>query len=85
MPNAVARVLNPLQIGIVMALLGAGLLALRHAGPDTYEPMLVLGMIVLMPGIGFILSAGVTWVLARRLGMLPESSAAGPNPPRELL
>lgn len=85
MPNAVARVLTPLQIGIVMALLGAGLLALRHAGPDTYEPMLVLGMIVLMPGIGFILSAGVTWVLARRLGMLPESPAAGSAISRESL
>lgn len=77
MPNAVARILTPLQIGVVMALLGAGLLALRHAGPDTYEPMLVLGMIVLMPGVGFILSAGATWVLARRLGMLPENGAAG--------
>lgn len=75
-PNAVARILTPLQIGVVMALLGAGLLVLRHAGPDTYEPMLVLGMIVLMPGIGFILSAGITWVLARRLGMLPEPAGS---------
>jgi hypothetical protein len=78
MPNAVARVLTPLQIGIVLALLGAGLLALRHAGPDTYEPMFILGMIVLMPGIGFILSAAVTWVLAHRLGLLPEK-ASGPR------
>lgn len=75
MPNAIARVLTPLQIGIVLALLGAGLLALRHAGPDTYEPMLILGMIVLMPGIGFILSAAATWVVARRLGLLPEKSS----------
>src|SRR5581483_2689336 len=75
MPNAIARILTPLQIGIVMALLGAGLLALRHAGPDTYEPMLILGMIVLMPGIGFILSAGATWVLAHRLGLMPENTA----------
>jgi hypothetical protein len=84
MPNAVARILTPLQIGVVMALLGAGLLALRHAGPDTYEPMLVLGMIVLMPGVGFILSAAATWVLARRLGMLPDR-AAGPSGSRESL
>jgi hypothetical protein len=85
MPNAVARVLTPLQIGIVLALLGAGLLALRHAGPDTYEPMLVMGMIVLMPGVGFILSAGVTWVLARRLGMLPEPPSDGSTGARERL
>jgi hypothetical protein len=29
-----------------------------------------------MPGIGFILSAGITWVLAGRLGMIPESVSA---------
>lgn len=78
MPNAVARVLTPLQIGIVLALLGVGLLLLRHAGPDTEVPMLVFGTIALMPGIGFILSAAATWVLAHRLGLLPEKPA-GPQ------
>ena len=73
MPNAVARVLWPLQIGIVMVLLGVGLLFLRNAGPDMSIPMMVLGTVVLMPGIGFILSAGITWVLAGRLGLIPES------------
>jgi hypothetical protein len=76
MPNAVARVLTPLQAGVVMILLGIGLLLLRHAGKDMENPMLVLGTIVLMPGIGFILSAGITWVLAARLGLMPDSSAA---------
>ena len=71
MPNAVARVLTPLQIGVVMVLLGIGLLQLRHAGPDMDVPMLVLGTIALMPGIGFILSAGITWLLAARLGLMP--------------
>lgn len=72
-PNAVARVLTPLQIGVVMALLGVGLLSLRHAGPDMDAPMLVLGTVVLMPGIGFILSAGLTWLLASRLGLMPPA------------
>lgn len=72
-PNAVARVLTPLQIGVVMALLGVGLLSLRHAGPDMDAPMLVLGTVVLMPGIGFILSAGLTWLLAARLGLMPPA------------
>jgi hypothetical protein len=73
-PNAVARVLTPLQIGVVLVLLGTGLMLLRHAGPEMETPMLVLGTVVLMPGIGFILSAGLTWVLAARLGLMP------PNP-----
>lgn len=80
MPNAVARVLTPLQVGVVMSLLGIGLLLLRSAigpgNPEMQISMLVLGTIVLMPGIGFILSAGITWVLAARLGLMPESTAA---------
>jgi hypothetical protein len=36
-------------------------------------PMLVFGTVVLMPGLGFIISAGVTWVLATRLGLMPEN------------
>ena len=72
-PSPVARVLTPLQIGIVMTLLGAGLLNLRHSVPNGGSALLVIGMVVLMPGLGFIISAGITWVLARHLGLMPES------------
>jgi hypothetical protein len=74
-PNAVARVLTPLQIGTVMILLGVGMLLLRHADAEMDTPMLVLGTLVLMPGIGFILSAGITWILAARLGLMPTEAA----------
>ncbi len=74
-PNAVARVLTPLQIGTVMILLGSGCLLLRHASAEMDVPMLVLGTLVLMPGIGFILSAGITWILAARLGLMPAEAA----------
>jgi hypothetical protein len=77
-PNAVARVLNPLQIGVVLTLLGIGMLAIRHSlGRDMAEPMLLMGTVVLMPGVGFILSAGITWLLAERLGLMPESAGTG--------
>lgn len=76
MPNAVARVLWPLQVGVVLVLLGGGLLYLRHAGPEMNIPMMVLGTVILMPGIGFIISAGITWVLAGRLGLLPDNPSA---------
>jgi hypothetical protein len=78
MPSAVARILTPLQAGIVMVLLGIGLLSLRHAGPDMDQPMLVFGTVVLMPGIGFIISAGVSWLLAAKLGLMPADTA-GPG------
>lgn len=74
-PSPVARVLTPLQIGIVMTLLGAGLISLRHNIPDGGIALFVLGIVVLMPGVGFIISAGVTWVLARHLGLMPNSGA----------
>ncbi|HEV2323023.1 MAG TPA: hypothetical protein VGS10_03625 [Terracidiphilus sp.] len=72
MPNAVARLLTPVQVGVVMVLLGIGLLLLRNAGSETNVPMLVFGTVILMPGIGFILSAGIAWVLAGRLGLMPQ-------------
>lgn len=90
MPNAVARVLTPIQIGVVMALLGAGFMLLRGARPeaDFQTSMLVLGTIFLMPGIGFILSAGITWILAGRLGLMPDRAngthgLGAPYEPRE--
>ena len=72
-PNAIARVLTPVQIGIVLVLLGVGFFLLRNVRYEMHDPMLVLGTIALMPGIGFIISAGITWVLAGRLGLIPES------------
>ncbi len=72
MPGPLAKVLAPLQIGVVLTLLGLGLLALRHSIRDLEAPLLVFGMVVLMPGLGFILSAGITWFLAGRLGLMPE-------------
>ena len=70
--SAVARVLTPLQIGIVLSLLGLGLILLRHASLDLNIPMLVLGTVVLMPGLGFILSSAITWMLAGKLGLMPH-------------
>jgi hypothetical protein len=79
-PNALARVLTPIQIGVVMILLGVGMLSLRHASVDSDVPMLILGTMILMPGIGFIISAGITWFLAQRLGLMPTNDAdSSPN------
>jgi hypothetical protein len=73
-PAALSRVLAPLQIGVVLTLLGIGLLALRHSLPEISSALLVFGIVVLMPGIGFIISAGITWLLAARLGLMPHSA-----------
>ncbi len=75
MPGVIGRVLVPAQIGVVMALLGAGLVAVRHHfGRGADSVLLLAGIVMLMPGLGFILSAGVTWVLAGRLGLMPPGA-----------
>lgn len=73
-PSVIGRVLMPLQIGIVLTLLGGGLLIVRNSfGLDLRSALLLVGIVILMPGIGFILSAGITWVLAGRLGLMPAA------------
>ncbi len=74
MPNAVARVLTPLQIGIVLSLLGSGFLFMRHSIPEIEQALFVLGVMGLMVGLGLILSAGITWLLAARLGLMPDKN-----------
>jgi hypothetical protein len=70
MPNIVSRMISTLQVGLVLTLLGAGLLGLRHSVGDAATTMLVLGMVALMPGIGLILSAGALWVFGQRLNLM---------------
>jgi hypothetical protein len=72
-PGMVSKVLTPLQIGVVLSLLGIGLLSLRSSLVDIAEPLLVFGVVFLMPGLGFIISAGTTWFLAGRLGLMPSN------------
>jgi hypothetical protein len=82
LPGGLARILGPLQIGIVMTLFGSGLLILEHSLSDRQHslsdlagPLLVFGMVALMSGLGFIISAIVTWRISARLGLMPQ------NPP----
>ena len=57
-----------------MTLLGVGLIFLRHSVPEGDSAVAAWsGTVVLMPGLGFIISAGITWVLARHLGLMPDS------------
>lgn len=70
MPNLVSRMMATLQVGLVLMLLGTGLILLKDAVGDGGTTMLVLGVIALMPGIGLILSAGILWLLGKRLKLV---------------
>jgi hypothetical protein len=74
MPGGIARVLGPLQIGIVLTLLGIGLLILQRTLPDIADGLQIFGMVTLMPGLGFIISALIAWRISMRLGIMPAPS-----------
>jgi len=37
---------------------------------------MIFGMITMMPGIGFIISAIITWRISTHLGLMPQSAAS---------
>ena len=76
LPGGISRILGPLQIGLVLTLLGIGLLILQNKLPDLAGPLLVFGMIAMMPGIGFIISAIISWRISAHLGLMPQSTAS---------
>jgi hypothetical protein len=73
--NPLGRILLPMQIGVVLTLGGIGLIWVRGSVPDVASPpLLVFGVLALTLGIGFVISAALSLLLARHLGMLPERS-----------
>lgn len=72
--NAVGRILTPLQIGAVMTLGGLGFLYLQHDVGGSI-PLLGLGTLAVALGLGFMISAGLAWIMARRLGIMGEAGA----------
>jgi hypothetical protein len=84
MPNVVSRILSTTQVGVVLTLLGAGLLGMRNSVGDGATTMLVLGIVVLMPGLGLMLSAGLTWVLARKLSLISVVPVSNATPALDL-
>ena len=77
--GAVGRILTPLQLGVVLALVGAGFYSLRGQVAEWGDAMLVMGMLSLTLGIGFIISSIISFLLARHLDLLPKATPAGGN------
>jgi len=85
-PNALARVLKPLQIGVVLVLVAIGLFAIHCtlSGKSEFEamefPVMILNYLSMITGLGFIISAGMSWYLAKRLGLIPKEVKASGEP-----
>jgi hypothetical protein len=67
------RMLLPLQAGAVLAVLGIGLFFLRGRFGESGEIFLVFSILALALGFGFIISAALGFLVARRLGLLPAA------------
>jgi len=78
-PNAVSRVLTSIQIGAVLVLLGIGCLLLNSLDLINHH-FLISGVVILMPGVGFLLSAIVTWFMANRMGLMPSRGSQSHTP-----
>lgn len=74
----IGRILWSAQIGVIGSFLGAGILFLRGRVPenaDTDTGLLVFGTLILGLGIGFLVSGGVSYVLAKYFGLFDRTEA----------
>ena len=74
----VGRILWSMQAGLVVAAAGVGLEWVSSSvDKDTAQPLYALGVVALCVGIGFVLSAVISFVLSRRLKLFesPAESA----------
>jgi hypothetical protein len=73
------RILGSIQKGIILTLLGLGFLSLawKYQRDDPGDVFMVIGVVGLSLGIGFLLSASVSYRLSRSMGLLGKSDPAG--------
>jgi len=77
LPNPIGRIFWSVQVGLVLALMGVGMLLLRsHMTASDEPPLLVFGTLGVTLGAGFILSALVSYGLSRHLGLI-DGTARG--------
>jgi hypothetical protein len=76
-----ARIMWSVQIGVVTAIVGLGMLLLSAVfDKDSSQGLFALGAIALCVGVGFIASAAVSLKLSRRLGLWED----GGTPPEAI-
>jgi hypothetical protein len=83
-PRAIAapfsRILWSVQVGIVVTVAGIGVMAARGTVADfeVQQFLMVVGLLLLALGLGFVLSAGAAYAISRKLGLFdrPASPAS---------
>jgi hypothetical protein len=78
-----SRILWSLQAGVVVAAAGVGLQFLSRRVPaEVASSVYGFGALALAIGLGFVVSAGASYVLSRRLGLVPAAPREVPSEPR---
>jgi hypothetical protein len=74
------RILGSLQGGVVLIAGGIGLEAVSPlVGGDASQPLVALGLLSLALGFGFAVSATISYVISRRLGLIEPAPRAAPG------
>jgi len=77
------RILWSLQAGVVVAAAGLGLQVLSRRVPaEVSASVSGFGALALAIGLGFVVSAGASYFLSRRLGLVPAQAPEVPSGPR---
>ena len=76
--SPIGRILVSIQTGVVLTFAGAGLyIAVRRLEPNpAAEPFSVIATLAIAVGIGFIVSAGLSYAFSKRLGLIQEKDDA---------
>jgi hypothetical protein len=77
------RILWSIQVGLILGAAGLGLVFVsRGVERSVGQPLLAMGTLAVAVGIGFLLSAFVSFVLSKRLGLLgPAASSESSDAP----
>ena len=66
-----SRIMWSAQAGVVLFFAGIGLLfASGRAGEDAHLPLEIMGILAGALGVGFVVSAGVSFLLSHKMGLL---------------
>ncbi|HEU4887336.1 MAG TPA: hypothetical protein VFV49_05575 [Thermoanaerobaculia bacterium] len=75
----IGRILWSMQVGLVLVMGGFGLqFVSRTVDRDASQPLLAMGILGTAIGFGFLLSAFVSFVMSKRLGLIGQPEAPSP-------
>ena len=73
----VGPIIWSMMMGIVLATVGVGFrFAGGYIGDENQKPFIVVGMIIMALGVGFILAALMAYLVSSRLGLFPSRAVA---------